>query len=177
MKITKTFYYNWGTANGFDAENYDTNTTPFEIVSPVASLYMNIPFKVSKIHVKNITYVSGRAGNQGNPNVANYVTLMSTLAGQLQPFGSVHRDSQFSMATISDVEHTFDLPIVINGQYDFVFYRNSGTAMAFSTTDNPSYYPFYFEEEILEPLFPNIYTYWFDSFSITLEFNSPEEIF
>jgi len=174
MKLTKTFYYNWGTANGLNAEDETTTTAPINIVSPVASLYMNIPFKVTKIHVKNITYVSGKAGNQGNGNVSNYITLMSTLAGQLSPFGSVHRDSQFSMSTISDVEHIFNLPIVINGYYDFVFYRNSGTAMAFSTTDNPGYYPFYFEEEIAVPI---IYHYWFDSFSITLEFNSPEEIF
>lgn len=174
MKITKTFYYNWGTANGLDAEDETTTTVPANIVSPVASLYMNIPFKVAKIHVKNITYVSGKAGNQGNSNVANYITLMSTLAGPLSPFGSVHRDNQFSMATISDVEHTFDLPIFINGYYDFIFYRNSGTPMLYSTTDNPSYYPFYYTEDIGVP---PTYHYWFDSFSITLEFNSPEEMF
>jgi len=175
MKITKTFYYNWGLANGYDQNDEQQNLTPYEIVSPTASFDINIPFKVAKIHVKNITYVSGKAGNQGNTFVSNYVTLMSTLAGQLTPFGMVHRDSQFAMGTIQDIEHTFLLPIVINGRYDFIFYRNAGTPMQFSITDDPSYYPFYYEEEILVPL-PTLYHYWFDSFSVTMEFNSPEEI-
>lgn len=173
MKLTKTFYYQYGNQYSSQAD-YDTNTTPFDILTEPANIYINIPFKVKKIHIKNITYVAGKNGGQGNTNVSNYITYLSSLVGN-RPVGMVFRDSQFSMNTTQDIEHIFQLPEVIQGYYTFNFFGNNGVDEFFSLT-NPVY-PFYYTEEILEPLFPNIYTYWFDSFSITMEFNSEDEIF
>lgn len=173
MKLTKTFYYQYGNQYPLQVD-YDTNTTPFEILTDPANIYINIPFKVKKIHVKNITYTAGRNSGQANSNLSNYITFTSSLVGN-RPVGMVHRDSIYSMATIQDIEHSFQLPAVINGYYTFNFFGNNGGDEFFSLTN--TVYPFYYTEEILEPLFPNIYRYWFDSFSITIEFNSEDEIF
>ena len=173
MKLTKTFYYQFG--NQYPSQDdYDTNTTPDEIlVNQTASIYMNIPFKVSKIIVKKMSYVSGQNASQGNAGCQNYVTATSSLVGG-RPVGMVFRDSQFSMNTLQNIEHSFQIPKIINGFYDLTFFSNAGNPYQFSS-NNP-YYPFYFTVDILEPLFPNIYTYWFDSFHITMEFNSEEEL-
>lgn len=169
-KLTKTFYYQYGNQYPLQV-NYDTNTTPDEILTESASIYINIPFKVNKIHIKNITYTAGRNGGQGNANLSNYITYTSSLVGN-RPVGMVHRDSQFSMATKQDIEHIFQIPVVINGYYTFPFFSNDGTNEFWSLTN--TVYPFYYTEELLEPLFPNIYYYWFDSFSITIEFHGED---
>ena len=39
----------------------------------------------------------------------------------------VHADSQFSANTKQDIKHTFQLPQVINGIYDFTPFGNRGT--------------------------------------------------
>ena len=138
MKITKTFYHQYTT----------TNST--------ASIYVNIPFKVKKIHVKSITYVAGANSGQGGSGTTKYITILSSLVGN-RPVGMVFRDSQFSSATVQDIEHIFQLPEVINGYYDFTPYSNDGTVSA-----------------IHEVIIPTTY---YDSFSITMEFNSEEEVF
>jgi len=174
MKITRTFYYQYGLQYSEQVE-YDTNTPPLEILDNgnfKASIYMNIPFKVAKVHIKNMAYTSGQSGGQGNPGVSNYVTLTSSLVGD-KPVSMTFRDNQFSMNSTQDIEHTFQIPAIINGYYDFTFYGNNGLAYSI---DNSPYFPFRFTEEILEPLFPNIYTYWFDYFSMTIEFDDENEL-
>ena len=138
MKLTKTFYHQYTT----------TNST--------ASIYVNIPFKVKKIHIKSITYVAGANGSQGGSGVAKYITFLSSLVGN-RPVGMVFRDSQFSSATVQDIEHIFQLPEVINGYYNFTPYTNDGSVSA-----------------IHEVIIPDTF---YDSFSITMEFNSEEEVF
>jgi hypothetical protein len=169
MKITKTFYYQYGSEYPSQID-YESLVAPSEIVNPIASIYINVPFKVKTIHVKNISYVSGLAGNQGNAGCQNYVTLTSSLVGN-RPVGMIHRDSQFSMNTKQDIEHLFQIPEMINGFYDFTFYSNAGNQMIFSLTE--PYYPFSYTEDVVIPI---NYHYYFDSFSITLEFNSEGEL-
>jgi hypothetical protein len=170
MKITKTFYYQYGSQYPTQ-DDYQTTVAPADILDTLsASIYINIPFKVKKIHVKNITYVSGQNGGQGNAACQNYVSLTSSLVGN-RPVGMVYRDNQFSMATIQDVEHIFQLPEVINGYYDFTFYTNNGNPYKYALGYS---FPFY-DSVIIGP--PDTYRYWFDSFSITMEFNSEEEVF
>jgi hypothetical protein len=140
MKLTKTFYHQYTT----------TNST--------ASIYINIPFKVKKLHVKNITYVAGANGAQGAnaAGISRYVTILSSLVGN-RPVGMVHKDSQFSMGSIQDIEHEFQLPQIINGYYDFIPYRNDGVKAL-----------------VFEVIIPDTF---YDSFSITIEFNGEDEIF
>jgi hypothetical protein len=191
MKITKTFYYQFGSE--FSPISLVTNPTApptyfpapsgeYTFGSPpvtglmTASILINIPFKVRTIHVKNITYISGLAGNQGTtinnggvlttctPNVDFYINIISSLVGN-RPVGVVHADSQYSMNTKQDIKHTFQLPQVINGMYDFTLYDNGGDQIApYQTfTTNP----------IL--LDPGRNYFFFDNFSITMEFNSEYE--
>jgi hypothetical protein len=171
MKLTKTFYYQYGSEYA-SQDDYETNIIPSEIVDTVASIYINIPFKVSKIIVKKMSYVSGQNGSQGNAGSQNYVTATSSLVGG-RPVGMVFRDSQFSMNTLQNIEHTFQIPKLINGFYDLTFFSNAGNPYQFSLS-NP-YYPFYYTETLVPPFLP-IYNYWFDSFHITMEFNSEEEL-
>lgn len=196
MKITKTFYYQFQAAT--PALNSIPNTDPpptdfplpsgefdynslAEIISSIdkiARIPISIPFKVRTIHTKNITFTSGLAGNQGGvvidvdtgvavtvtPNVNYYVNLVSSLVGN-RPVGMVHADSQFSMATKQDIKHTFQIPQDIDGIYDFNFKLNDGT----------DFEPYqYFTTAPVFPL-PGILYIFFDSFSITMEFNSEYE--
>lgn len=172
MKYTKAYFYQYG--NQYPNQvDYDTNTNPYEILQEGASIYLNIPFKVKNVHIKNITYTNGKNAGEGNPNVSNYITYTSEMIGG-KPVGMVHRDSQFSMSTKQDIEHTFQIPPLINGYYRFNFFGNDGSNEFYNGTN--IYYPFYYEIELVPP-FPDIYHYWFDSFSITIEFNDENEIF
>lgn len=178
MKLTRTFYFQYGKEieqylltlisnpnyPGSPPEFYSSPTGRYGglvELSDVASIYINIPFKVKKIHVKGITWTSGRAGNQGNTTVSQYVTLVSSLVGN-RPVGMVFLDSQFSSGTIQDIEHEFLVPETIQGFYDFTPYTNAG-----------SLYQAYDLDTALAPTF---YDYYFDSFSITMEFNSEGEL-
>lgn len=196
MKITKTFYYQFQTTT--PALNSISNTTPppadfplpsgeYDYASLVAlvagidttaRIPINIPFKVRTIHVKNITYVRGLAGNQGAvildsdtgvavdcvPTVNFYINFLSSLVGN-RPVGMVHADSQFSMNTSQDIKHTFMLPQEINGTYDFSLKKNDGS----------DFLPYqYFSTAPVLPL-PGVLYMFFDSFSITMEFNSEYE--
>jgi hypothetical protein len=171
MKITKTFYYQFGseflgTETGLFPEAwfnppsaiYDTVLNP----DATAHIPINIPFKVRTIHVKNITYVRGMAGNQADytitPNVNYYANFISTLVGN-RPVGMVHVDSQFSMNTKQDIKHTFQIPQEINGIYDFSLFNNAGIQLV----------PWQFV------VIPDDWLYFFDSFNITIEFNSEYE--
>jgi hypothetical protein len=174
MKLTRTYYFQYGTEFTPDALIDNPTAPPAKYpspsgeypslldVSPTISAYINIPFKVKTIHVKGITWTNGRAGNQGNTFASTYITVLSSLVGN-RPIGMVHTDSQFAMGTKQDIEHTFLLPEVINGYYTFTPYYNDG-----------SLYPGYDSQFILG--IPDIYQYFFDSFSVTLEFNSEEEL-
>jgi hypothetical protein len=190
MKLTKTFYYQFGSEFTPIANITNPIAPPAIFPSPsgeytygtlltvdnVAHIPITIPFKVQTIHIKNITYTSGMAGNQGTtivdgltttvctPSNKFYVNFLSSLVGE-RPVGTVHADSQFSANTKQDIKHTFQLPQVINGIYDFTPYGNRGTQFQayqyFSTA----------------PVFPAVgkQYYFFDSFSITIEFNSEYE--
>lgn len=176
MKLTKTFYYQFGSeftpdalepypsgGGDFPAPSGQYSTTLFP--DAVAHIPININFKVQTIHIKNITYTRGMAGNQGAAGitpVCNYYTnFISTLVGN-RPVGMVHSDSQFSMNTTQDIKHTFQIPQVINGIYDFYLYDNAGVQLA----------PWQFDVQFGPPVVAN---YFFDSFSITIEFNSEYE--
>lgn len=175
MKLTRTFYFQYGKeieqflltpiANPTaPPTNYPSPSGTYGglvQLSDKASIYINIPFKVKTIHVKGITWTAGRAGNQGNVDVSQYVTLISSLVGN-RPVGMVYLDSQFSSGTIQDIEHEFLVPETIQGFYDFTPYDNAG-----------GLYSGYDLDGALAPLF---YDYYFDSFSITMEFNSEGEL-
>ena len=195
MKLTKTFYYQFGSE--FTPISLVTTaiTTPsFDFPSPsgeytyatllnvdqVAHIPINIPFKVQTIHIKNITYTSGLAGNQTTtilldgvstvctPSNKFYVNFLSSLVGN-RPVGMVHADSQFSANTKQDIKHTFQLPQVINGIYDFTPFGNRGTQFQV-------YQEFSTVPDLLNiPPLPGKRYYFFDSFSITMEFNSEYE--
>jgi hypothetical protein len=191
MKLTKTFYYQFGSE--FTPISLITNPTspPTYFPAPsgeytygsppvtgvmTANIPINIPFKVQTIHVKNITYISGMAGNQGTtidnggvfteciPVCNFYINFLSSLVGN-RPVGMVHADSQYSMNTRQDIKHTFQLPQVINGIYDFSIYDNQGQQLA----------PY--QEFSTAPALPDPGRsyFFFDSFSITMEFNSEYE--
>lgn len=170
-KLTKTFYYQYGNQYGANPYGPVTSPAPQDILTESASIYISIPFKVSKIHIKSITYTAGANGGQGNANLSNYITYTSSLVGN-RPVGMVHRDSQFSMSTKQDIEHTFQIPQVINGYYSFPFFSNNGTSEFYSPSN--AVYPFYVVTTLHTPPTPNDYTYTFDSFSITIEFHGEE---
>jgi hypothetical protein len=178
MKLTKTFYHQFGLN--------DNNLTPIQIpnavppaifpppsgeyasaltVDPVAQIDIYIPFKVKKIHVKGISYVCGMNSSQitldADPQVKQYVTITSNLVANA-PVGMVYLDSAFSSATIQDIEHTFLVPENIQGTYDFTLYTNDGI----------QYTPYTQEIDIGIPA----WYYFFDSFAITMEFLSEDEI-
>lgn len=168
-KLTKTFYYQYGNQYASQVA-FNTFTTPAEILPESASIYISVPFKVKMIHIKSITYTAGQNGGQGNPNLSNYITFTSSLVGN-RPVGMVHRDSQYSMSTKQDIEHTFQIPIVVNGYYSFPFFSNDGTNEFWSLTN--TVYPYYYVETLNPPFLPE-YDYWFDAFSITIEFHGEE---
>jgi len=191
MKLTKTFYYQFGSE--FTPIGIITNpqAPPADFPAPsgeytyangtlsvdnTARIPINIPFKVQTIHVKNITYTTGLAGNQGTtivdglvsttclPSVNFYINFLSSLVGN-RPVGTVHADSQYSANTKQDIKHTFQLPKLIQGIYDFTLHENDGTIIA----------PYqYFATPPVFPA-PGKQYYFFDSFSITMEFNSEYE--
>lgn len=173
MKLTKTFYYQFGseflgTETGIFPEDYfNPPSATYGTVldpDPIAHIPINIPFKVRTIHIKNITYVRGMAGNQGaygiTPVVNYYINFISSLVGN-RPVGMVFADSQFSMNTTQDIKHSFQLPQVINGIYDFSLFDNAGGRPA----------PWQFDVNLAVPE----WYYFFDSFNITIEFNSEYE--
>jgi len=190
MKLTKTFYYQFGSEFTPISLVPNPTTPPADFPAPsgeytyatllnvqsVAYIPINIPFKVQTIHVKNITYTSGMAGNQGTTIVKDgvstdclptnnfYVNFLSSLVGN-RPVGTVHADSQYSANTKQDIKHTFQLPQVINGIYEFTPFGNRGTQFQV------------YQEFSTAPVFPlpGKRYYFFDSFSITIEFNSEYE--
>jgi hypothetical protein len=174
MKLTKTFYYQYGFQYSSQV-NFESQISPEFILDDLrASIYINVPFKVKTIHIKNMTYVSGRDAANGNVACQNYVTLTSSLVGR-RPVAMVHRDSQFSMNTTSDIEHSFQIPQVINGYYDFTFFSNNGKPYRYIAGDATSSFPFDFVA-VLNPPFLTDYFYWFDYFSITIEFNGEDKL-
>lgn len=173
MKITKTFYYQFGaefigTETGIFPEAYfNLPSAEYGTVlnpDPIAHIPINIPFKVRTIHVKNISYFRGMNGTQGaygiSPVVNYYINFISSLVGN-RPMGMVHADSQFSMNTKQDIKHTFQVPQDINGVYDFTLFNNAGVQL---TT-----WQFDVDIGLGE------WYYFFDAFSITMEFNSEYE--
>jgi hypothetical protein len=191
MKLTKTFYCQFGSQFTPVALVPNPTTPPVNFPAPSGeytygsppvtgplsvSIPINIPFKVQTIHVKNITYISGIAGNQTTSIVEGavttvctpvcnfYINLLSSLVGN-RPVGMVHVDSQYSMNTKQDIKHTFQLPQVINGIYDFSVFENDGQQSAgYQSFDSPP---------VL--LDPGRSYFFFDNFSITMEFNSEYE--
>lgn len=176
MKLTKAYYFQYGSEFTPDTllENplyppgpqyYPAPSGQYSSllpVNPTIRMYINIPFKVKTIHIKGITWVAGRAGNQGGSYeaVSGYTTIVSSLVGN-RPVGMIHNDSQFSMGTFQDIEHEFLIPETINGYYDFTAYDNDGTL-----------YP----GHDLEIIIPNEFDFYFDYYSITMEFNSEGEL-
>jgi hypothetical protein len=191
MKITKTFYYQFGSELTPDPDlvpnptsppayfpapsgEYDYTNRP--VIDNTAHIPISVPFKVRTIHIKNITYTSGIAGNQGTivnvdgvfvtctPVCNFYINFISSLVGN-RPVGMVHADSQYSMNTKQDIKHTFQIPIEINGIYDFNLYENNGLQIS----------PWQAFEEPPNLPDPGKLLIFFDSFSITIEFNSEYE--
>jgi hypothetical protein len=182
MKLTKTFYYQFGSQFTPDSLIPYNNPPPADFPAPsgiydpflsvdelygttIARIPINIHFKVRTIHIKNITYTRGCASNQGTlgltPLTSLYINILSSLVGN-RPVGMVFADSAYSMMTKQDIKHTFQIPQIINGIYDFSLYQNNGDI----------FYPF--QESANIGLVE--WYYWFDSFSITIEFNSEYEM-
>jgi hypothetical protein len=65
------------------------------------------------------------------------------------------------MNTKQDIKHTFQIPQEINGIYDFSLFDNAGIQLV----------PWQFDVDIGVPE----WYYFFDSFNITIEFNSEYE--
>lgn len=191
MKFTKTYYCQFG--SGFSPISLVSNPTAPPAIFPIPSgeytygsppcsgpisisIPINVPFKVRTVHIKNISYISGLAGNQTmtinnvgvltvcTPNVDFYINILSSLVGN-RPVGMVHADSQYSMNTKQDIKHTFLLPQVINGNYDFSIYDNEGTNIA----------PYQSFQTAPAGPNPGRSYFFFDNFSITIEFNSEYE--
>jgi len=172
MKLTKTYYFQYGSEFTPDLILANPTAPPADYPAPsgeynillnvpsTLSQYINIPFKVKKIHIKGITWTNGRAGNQGNANASKYITILSSLVDN-KPVGMVHTDSQFSMGTLQNIEHTFNIPKVINGYYDFTAYNSNDTV---------------YSGYNITVVLPNV-DHYFDSYSITMEFNGEDEIF
>jgi hypothetical protein len=191
MKITKTLYYQFGSEltpdpdlvpnptappTYFPAPSGEYNYTNRPIIDNTAHIPISVPFKVRTIHIKNINYTSGIAGNQGTVEIIDgvavtctpvcnfYINIISSLVGN-RPVGMVHADSQYSMNTKQDIKHTFQIPIDINGIYDFNLYDNGGLQLS----------PFQSFETAPALPDPGKLLIFFDSFSITMEFNSEYE--
>jgi hypothetical protein len=190
MKITKTFYYQFGSeftpislvANpqtppaDFPAPSGEYNYGSRPVIDNTAHIPISVPFKVRTIHIKNITYTSGVQNQTAftvtkdsvvvtvTPNCSFYVNFISSLVGN-RPVGMVHADSQYSMNTKQDIKHTFQIPIEINGIYDFTTYNNAGVELS----------PWQSFETA--PAFPDPgkLLIFFNSFSVTMEFNSEYE--
>lgn len=121
MKYTKTYYYQFGSEFTPDALVANPKSPPANFPAPsgqyssilfpdgVAHIPINIQFKVRTIHIKNITYTRGMAGNQSAVSITSdcnfYTNFVSTLVGN-RPVGTVHVDSQYSMNTTQNIKHT-----------------------------------------------------------------------
>jgi hypothetical protein len=140
-----------------------------------AQIYINVPFKVKRIKVVNLTYTAGLDGTTGiemedggivTTQSERYVTVVSSLVGN-RPVGMTYCNSQFTVDTTQNIVHTFQLPKIINGYYSFALYENDGVQKA----------PYTFGlSQLVAPPFTTIYYYFFDSFSITMEFDGEDEI-
>lgn len=87
--------------------------------NPVASAYINVPFMVKKIHIKNMNYDAGTSGT------ARYVIVESNI-GLNAPFGMISQDDTYSQSGLQDIEIEFKVAQPIQGQYYFTLKNMSG---------------------------------------------------
>jgi hypothetical protein len=93
MKYTKTYYCQFGSEFTPIASVANPRSPPANFPAPSGeytygsppcsgpisvSVPINVPFKVRTIHIKNISYVSGMAGNQGTTIVEGLVQTVCT---------------------------------------------------------------------------------------------------
>ena len=178
MKVTQVIHYQFGSEFEPDegiaipdsdpAANFPSPSGKYLsslTINDTAQVEIFVPFKVKKIHVKGISYVAGMNSAQATegitPEVQGYVVLTSNLIGNLAPLGMVYLDSAFSSATIQDIEHTFLIPQTIQGVYDITIYDSGGDIFP----------PYQSSIDLATPY----WTYFFDSFSLILEFLSEDE--
>jgi hypothetical protein len=94
--------------------------------SPQTSVYINIPFTVSKIHVKSMNYQAGTNGTTRN------VVVESSLGLKNDPFGIINQDQTYSSPAFQDVELKFQNPQFIQGFFTFTLRQMSGALAATS---------------------------------------------
>lgn len=114
--------------------------------SPVTTQVVNVPFKVSKIHVKSAGYNADDLGWEG------YAVITASFAPD-RPLAIVNQDTTYSYNTSTDTEIKLNNPQVIQGNYTFELRTLKNTM---GTTSN-------FGDGI-------------DSCGLIIEFNSEEEI-
>ena len=108
---------------------------------------VDVPFKVSRIHVKSIGYEAGTLGK------TDYVVLMSNLGDANQPLGVLFQDNTYASTPISDVEIKFFQPEFVQGSYTFTLLNMNGTVATTSNNGAGN-----------------------DAVGMVVEFNSPEEL-
>jgi hypothetical protein len=103
MKITKAVYLSFVSSN-------------------IATSTISIPFTVSSIHVKGISYDPANIPNIGT---ARYGTISSDLVDQ-QPLGIFYNDSTYGFTSSKDIHLTLYTPKTINSTYTFFLTNDAG---------------------------------------------------
>lgn len=87
-----------------------------------ATAQITVPFKVSRIHCKGLSYNGGTNPVAG---AAQYGVISSDLVDN-QPLGIFYNDVTYSFASNKDVELTLYTPRTINGTYTFYLTNDQG---------------------------------------------------
>lgn len=104
MKVTKAIYLSFN----------NTSSTTASIT---------VPFKVSRIHCKGLSY---NGGNNPVAGSAQYGVISSDLVDN-QPLGIFYNDVTYSFASNKDVELTLFTPREINGTFTFYLTNDQGS--------------------------------------------------
>jgi hypothetical protein len=112
-----------------------------------AQANISIPFKVKTIHVKSVCYqvATGFGYNE-------YCVLKSNIDSNNSPLAILFRNSDYSSATVNDIEIQLRNPEIINGTYDFLIYNMQDFLVGTTNPGQDNY------------------------ITLVLEFNSPDEI-
>ncbi len=92
--------------------------------SNVATAYINVPFKVSRIHTKQSSY---NPQNQPAAGAAQYLVLSSDLVNN-EPMAILYNDNTYSYAVSGDIEYKVIAPMNVAGNYTFYLRNRSGSA-------------------------------------------------
>lgn len=104
MKITKAVYLSFVSSN-------------------IATAQISIPFTVSSIHVKGLSYDPQSIPASGS---ARYGTISCDMV-DMQPLGIFYNDSTYGFTSTKDVHLTLYTPKTINSTYTFFLTNDAGT--------------------------------------------------